>query len=557
MSFSTSSTLCDAGCIASIEVPQRVMTRYADLANGVRRRITRRVVFFYRSFAMCFGKKQSDNVEYRSGESRVPSKASTSPVDRGQLQQIIAGLAEGVLLLDPDGSIVWANEAALKMHDCERLEQIGGNAAGYRKRFVLRYLNHHVLTAKQYPVARIVKGEHFADLTVEVTLRAGGDFRRVHTVRSLLLTNARGIVESLVLVSKDVTELLSAEERFERTFAANPAPALICRLSDAHYIKVNQGFLDMTGFGSEEVIDHPFRELDVLHEAQQRDEAIRALREHRTIRQQEAMIRVKGGGEKFVIVAGQPIEVNEQPCMLFTFADLHARKQAEESLRQSEERFAKAFRLAPVPMLVCMRDGWKVIEVNEAFAAVSGSPHQDIVGQSISDIGFRLDAKSLRDLDAALGKDFSLRDRDVQLHSREGAVIDGLLSAEPVLIQNEPCVLLVVQDITERKRSEADLISAIETVMKDTSWFSRRVMEKLAQIRKPDGTPGELEALTPRERQVLELMCKGQTDAEIAAILKLSRNTVRNHVAMLYGKLGVNRRSAAVVWGRERGLAAY
>jgi DNA-binding CsgD family transcriptional regulator len=32
---------------------------------------------------------------------------------------------------------------------------------------------------------------------------------------------------------------------------------------------------------------------------------------------------------------------------------------------------------------------------------------------------------------------------------------------------------------------------------------------------------------------------------------------VRNHVATLYGKIGVNRRSAAVVWGRERGVAGY
>ncbi|MDN5874441.1 MAG: LuxR C-terminal-related transcriptional regulator [Sinobacteraceae bacterium] len=66
-----------------------------------------------------------------------------------------------------------------------------------------------------------------------------------------------------------------------------------------------------------------------------------------------------------------------------------------------------------------------------------------------------------------------------------------------------------------------------------------------------------MDALTTRERQVLERICKGQTDAEIAAALQISRNTVRNHVANLYDKIGVNRRSAAVVWGRERGLAAY
>ena len=93
--------------------------------------------------------------------------------------------------------------------------------------------------------------------------------------------------------------------------------------------------------------------------------------------------------------------------------------------------------------------------------------------------------------------------------------------------------------------------------MKDTSWFSRSIIEKLAQVRHASGAGTGLADLTPREREVLELICKGQTDVQIAATLKLSRNTVRNHVATLYGKTGVNRRSAAVIWGRERGLAAY
>ena len=110
-------------------------------------------------------------------------------------------------------------------------------------------------------------------------------------------------------------------------------------------------------------------------------------------------------------------------------------------------------------------------------------------------------------------------------------------------------MLGAIQDITERKRNELELMEAIETVMQDTSWFSRTVIEKLAQIRAP-GAPqsqGELADLTRREREILGLICDGHTDAEIAATLHLSRNTVRNHVAALYGKLDVHRRSAAII----------
>lgn len=48
-------------------------------------------------------------------------------------------------------------------------------------------------------------------------------------------------------------------------------------------------------------------------------------------------------------------------------------------------------------------------------------------------------------------------------------------------------MLAAIQDITERKRNEVELMEAIETVMQDTSWFSRTVIEKLAQIRTPQG----------------------------------------------------------------------
>jgi len=112
-------------------------------------------------------------------------------------------------------------------------------------------------------------------------------------------------------------------------------------------------------------------------------------------------------------------------------------------------------------------------------------------------------------------------------------------------------------DISERKRSEADLVAAIEAVMKDTTWFSQTVIEKLANLRQPKtGSKHnvELAALTLREREVLEHICGGLNDNEIADKLGLSRNTVRNHVATLYGKIDVHRRGAAIVWARERGI---
>ncbi len=144
------------------------------------------------------------------------------------------------------------------------------------------------------------------------------------------------------------------------------------------------------------------------------------------------------------------------------------------------------------------------------------------------------------------------------MHQRQtGWFLDCLASAEIVTIAGERCILSVLQDITERKRSEAELFEAIEAVMQDTSWFSRTIIEKLAHLRHPERTEAartELADLTPRERDVLGLLCQGMNGDGIAKVLDLSRNTVRNHLATLYGKIGAHGRSDAIIWARERGF---
>jgi DNA-binding NarL/FixJ family response regulator len=118
-------------------------------------------------------------------------------------------------------------------------------------------------------------------------------------------------------------------------------------------------------------------------------------------------------------------------------------------------------------------------------------------------------------------------------------------------------VLWLYQDISARRRSELELVEAIEAVMKDANWLSRSIMDKLATLRGPRGAAlvkKDAADISPREREVLELICQGVDDSGIAEKLALSRNTVRNHVARLYAKIGVNRRSAAIVWARERGI---
>ncbi|KQT57278.1 LuxR family transcriptional regulator [Methylobacterium sp. Leaf456] len=478
----------------------------------------------------------------------------TAGVDRHELRQIIAGLSEGVILVEPDQSIAYANAAALAMHGAESLEELGPTVDAYRERFALRYRNNK--TPNHYPIERVVDGESFHDVIVEVSRTDRPDVEFVHSLRSIVATDREGKPSCLALILKDVSDQFEAEERFEATFNANPAPAVITRLSDLRHVKVNIGFLEMTGFTRDAVLGRSVYEVDVLAGARSRELAISRLNEGGTIPQMEACLETPDGGTRFVIVAGQPMAMGDEPCMLFTFADLELRKKAETALRQSEERFAKAFRLTPVPTLLVRADGHAITGINEAFARVFGFEEEQVVGRTLDETGLWVSAEQRERFETALARNGCVLGIEACLRHARASNLDCMVSAERVSINDDAFVLLVLQDITERKHTERELFDAIEAVMADTSWFSRGLIEKLANLRRPgrDDGDGSVPNLTVRERQILNLICAGLDDDAIAKKLGLSRNTVRNHGAALYRKLGVHRRTEAVVWGRENGF---
>lgn len=143
------------------------------------------------------------------------------------------------------------------------------------------------------------------------------------------------------------------------------------------------------------------------------------------------------------------------------------------------------------------------------------------------------------------------------LAKAEGATIDCFVAPARLTVNGAELTLGVIQ--VEEPRPSADLIAMIESVLADsTSWFTRTIVERLKAVGQPKtgGSPGnsQLDSLSAREREVLGLICEGQSDAQMATALGLSENTVRNHVAALYRKIGVKRRTAAVIWARERGI---
>ena len=105
----------------------------------------------------------------------------------------------------------------------------------------------------------------------------------------------------------------------------------------------------------------------------------------------------------------------------------------------------------------------------------------------------------------------------------------------------------------------AQLVDGIRAVASGEALLAptvtRRLIEEFARVGPPArARPSELDELTPRELEVLRLLARGMSNAEIAATLVLGDTTVKTHVTHVLGKLGLRDRVQAVVLAYESGL---
>lgn len=94
-----------------------------------------------------------------------------------------------------------------------------------------------------------------------------------------------------------------------------------------------------------------------------------------------------------------------------------------------------------------------------------------------------------------------------------------------------------------------ELATAVRTAAAGRSALAPRVADRLVDRMRAPGT-----ALSNRETEVLRLVADGLSNAEIAARLYLTQATVKSHLVHIYGKLGVDSRTAAVAAATSRGL---
>jgi two-component system, cell cycle sensor histidine kinase and response regulator CckA len=158
-------------------------------------------------------------------------------------------------------------------------------------------------------------------------------------------------------------------------------------------------------------------------------------------------------GERKVVTATN-IPVLEQDLMISTVQDVTERWRAQDDLRQSEEKFSKAFQTSPYAITITRARDGRFVEVNDAFTSMTGFTREE--ARAGSSVGLQLwvyEEERQRIL-ADLRAGHPVLGRECAFRTKNGAIITGLFSAQVIDLGGDACVLSSINDITTRKRAE-------------------------------------------------------------------------------------------------------
>ncbi len=142
--------------------------------------------------------------------------------------------------------------------------------------------------------------------------------------------------------------------------------------------------------------------------------------------------------------------------------EIRERNQAEQALKLSQEMFSKAFNLSPNGICITTRKDMRFINVNDSFVKATGYNREEVIDKTFSELNILPEEFNAGIIAENLKNRNRIHNLEIEYITKEGNVHIGLLSSELIELWDEKCVLSTIEDVTDIKRLERQILKITE-----------------------------------------------------------------------------------------------
>ncbi|HLF02878.1 MAG TPA: PAS domain S-box protein, partial [Anaerolineales bacterium] len=281
--------------------------------------------------------------------------------------------------------------------------------------------------------------------------------------------------------TKRAAELEETKNFLETLIEVMPVGLFMKDAQDLRFVRWNKGNEDLIGLSRDHVVgktDFDFFPGEEAEFFQNKDREV--LAGGRLVDIPEEPAQTSHRGLRYLHTRKIPVyDAHGQPKYLLGVSeDITERKQAEATLRISEERFSKAFAGVPVAMSINRMSDVRFMEINDRFTAMLGWTPEEAIGRIGSDLKLWVNPEDRVRMYEILHRDGRVRDFPTRFQTKTGEIRDILFSGEIFEAGGEQYLLAMLADVTDRQYFESTLAQRA-TELEDTTSFLDSVIENL------------------------------------------------------------------------------
>ena len=396
----------------------------------------------------------------RRQEKKVPKEVQ-------MYRELMKQSFDGMILLDPKGTIIEFNPAAAEINGIDKDNALGRKFWDVLSDVVPNKPSEQEKKRREEVILNATKtGQSplFEKPIIVETIFSDG-IRHFLEQRVFPIKTENGfyigsVTRDITLQKQAEMALNESEEKFKSAFGKNP-DAINLNSVDGKYLDINQGFQNIMGYTAEETLGRSSVELNIWNNPEDRTRMIIELKEKGFVVDFVAQFRKKSGEVITGSMSATFITVLGETCILSITKDTSIRQKMEKALGESEKKYRDLVEKIPDGIIEISNDG-SFSYTSPAVEQLFGYSSSELLGMSF--INF-VHPDDIQEIEESFKKTISL-DHKKELY--EFRVINKAGEVRWVSLKStisfdekgKPFLTCVISDFTERKNAEAEIIEA-------------------------------------------------------------------------------------------------